>query len=170
MNTKRHRCSRANIICCNYDNTRLIQDVGIRVGWDAFHQYSNNQRIFKKERKLQVHAKHFLNFQLMTIGFSHLSHKNMKKKKKEEAITWLFLLQSQPPICNLSSSYRLQHNISYNSTEWPYSSMQLRSLRRTFSGTQLKFWIGLILHMLHYKMACIHSLFRVMTTWLHPKK
>ena len=30
MNTKRHRCSRANIICCNYDNTRLIQDVGIR--------------------------------------------------------------------------------------------------------------------------------------------
>lgn len=32
MNTKRHRCSRANIICCNYDNTRLIQDVGIREG------------------------------------------------------------------------------------------------------------------------------------------
>lgn len=54
-------------------------------------------------------------------------------------------------------------------TEWPYSSMQLHSLRRTFSGTQLKFWIGLILHMLHYKMACIHSLFRVMTIWLHPK-
>lgn len=47
--------------------------------------------------------------------------------------------------------------------------MQLRSLRRTFSGTQLKFWIGLILHMLHYKMACIHSLFGVMTTWLHPE-
>lgn len=46
MNTKRHRCSRANIIRCNYDNTRLIQDVGIRVGWDAFHQYSNNQRFF----------------------------------------------------------------------------------------------------------------------------
>lgn len=47
--------------------------------------------------------------------------------------------------------------------------MQLRSLRRTFSGTQLKFWIGLILHMLHYKMACIHSLFWLMTTPLHPQ-
>lgn len=47
--------------------------------------------------------------------------------------------------------------------------MQLRSLRRTFSGTQLKFWIGLILHMLHYKMACIHSLVWLMTTPLHPQ-
>lgn len=47
--------------------------------------------------------------------------------------------------------------------------MQLRSLRRTFSGTQLKFWIGLILHMLHYKMACIHPLFWLMTTPLHPQ-
>lgn len=47
--------------------------------------------------------------------------------------------------------------------------MQLRSLRRIFSGTQLKFWIGLILHMLHYKMACIHSLVWLMTTPLHPQ-
>lgn len=47
--------------------------------------------------------------------------------------------------------------------------MQLRSLRRTFSGTQLKFWIGRILHMLHYKMACIHSPYRLMTAWLHPQ-
>lgn len=46
--------------------------------------------------------------------------------------------------------------------------MQLRSPRRTFSGTQLKFWIGLILHMLHYKMACIHSLFGVTTERLRP--
>lgn len=59
--------------------------------------------------------------------------------------------------------------ISYNRTEWPYSSMQLRSLRRNFSGMQLKFWIGLILHMLHYKMACIHSLVWLMTTPLHPQ-
>lgn len=47
--------------------------------------------------------------------------------------------------------------------------MQLRSLRRTFSGAQLKFWIGLILHMLHYKMACIHSLVWRMTTPLHSQ-
>lgn len=48
MNTKRHRCSRANIIYCNYDNTRLIQDVGIGVGWDAFQQYSNKHCNKKK--------------------------------------------------------------------------------------------------------------------------
>lgn len=170
MNTKRHRCSRANIICCNYDNTRLIQDVGIRVGWDAFHQYSNNQRILKKREKIAGSCQTFSQLSAYDNWIFPFVTWKKEEKKKEEAITWLFLLQSQPPICNLSSSYRLQHNISYNSTEWPYSSMQLRSLRRTFSGTQLKFWIGLILHMLHYKMACIHSLFRVMTTWLHPKK
>jgi len=47
-NTKLHRCSRANIIYCNYDNTRLIQDVGIGVGLDAFHQYSIKQRCLEE--------------------------------------------------------------------------------------------------------------------------
>ena len=124
-----------------------------------------------KERKIAGSCQIFS--QLLTHGDSFISpfiwYQLVKKIREKKPTAWPFLLQSQPLICNLSSSYSLQHNISYNLTEWPYSSMQLHSLRRTFSGTQLKFWIGLILHMLHYKMACIHSLFRVMTTWLHPK-
>lgn len=57
MNTKRHRCSRANIICCNYDNTRLVQDVGIRDGEDAFHRFYNNL-CFKMREKKQLHTKY----------------------------------------------------------------------------------------------------------------
>lgn len=83
MNTKRHRCRRANIICCNYDNTRVIQDVGIGVGWDAFHQYSNKQSL--KRKKIAASRQIFSQ---PLIGenniFPFLSYQFMKAKRVQK--------------------------------------------------------------------------------------
>lgn len=115
MNTKRHRCSRAKIIYCNYDNTRLIQDVGIGVGWMGrispvwIHQPLLERGRERKKDKLVANVFRLLTiasccifffFPLFFLFFSITSQKPI-------TCPCFSTLQSQPLICNLSSSYSL---------------------------------------------------------------
>lgn len=70
MNTKRHRCSRAKIIYCNYDNTRLIQDVGIGVGWmGRISPVWIHQPLLERGREREKKDKLVANvFRLLTIA------------------------------------------------------------------------------------------------------
>ena len=120
-------------------------------GWGAFH---HKQRFFLSlslvftQRYNILKAPPLPNFQLMVNTLNWGGGKQQKKKEKRATQP-----ECSSPAVRASKSATSpphhiaprRHNISYNSTEWPYSSMQLRSLRRTFFGggerAQLKFWI-----------------------------